>query len=145
MVQHLGIEALSYSGVCYWMRERDRCREQVEDAGRSTRSSDFVCHSKIQPAREEMPIVSVRQLAEIFHYSPSTVFYVLTFVLRLKFRYWKWIPTFYGRMEHWASAIVSIDPTKPMIVFGLRESQSEIRTDLGWKFRIVISRQQWQD
>jgi hypothetical protein len=34
------------------------------------------------------------ELAEIFHHSPSTLFDVRTFVLRLKFRNWKWIPHF---------------------------------------------------
>jgi len=94
LVQHFGTEALSYSEVCYWMREFARGREQVEDARRSGRPPDFICHSRIQAALEEMPNASVRQLAEISHYSPSTVFYVLTFVLRLKFRHWKWIPHF---------------------------------------------------
>jgi hypothetical protein len=41
-----------------------------------------------------MPNTSVRQLAKISHYSSSTVFCVLTFVLHLKFRHWKCIPHF---------------------------------------------------
>jgi hypothetical protein len=80
--------------VCYWMCEFVRGREHLEDARQWGRPSDFICHSRIQAAREEMPNESVWQLAEISHYSPSTVFYVLTFVLRLKFRHWKSIPHF---------------------------------------------------
>jgi hypothetical protein len=80
--------------VCYWIHEFAPGREQMEDAWRSGRPPDFTCHSRIQAALDEMSNVSVRQLAEIYHYSPSTVFYVLTFVLRLKFQHWKWIPHF---------------------------------------------------
>jgi hypothetical protein len=32
--------------------------------------ADFMCDSRIQAAPEEMPNESVRQLAEILHYSP---------------------------------------------------------------------------
>jgi hypothetical protein len=47
------------------MREFAQDLEQVEDAWRSGRSLDFICRSRIQTAREEMPNASVRQLAEI--------------------------------------------------------------------------------
>jgi hypothetical protein len=93
-VQHFSTEALSYSEVCYWMREFAQGREDVEDARRSGRLPDLICHSKMQAVRHEMPNASVRQPAEIFHYSSSTLFYVLPFVLCLKFRHWKSIPHF---------------------------------------------------
>jgi hypothetical protein len=76
------------------MREFVRGREQVEEAGRSGQPPDFSCHLGIQDALKEMPNVSVRRVAEITDYSLSTVFSVLTFVLRLKFRHGKWIRTF---------------------------------------------------
>jgi hypothetical protein len=92
LVQHFSTEALNYSEVCYWMREFAPDREQVEDARRSGRTLDFICHSRIQPVAEEMLNASARQLAKISYSSPSTVFDVLRFILRVKFRHWKWIP-----------------------------------------------------
>jgi hypothetical protein len=44
-----------------------------------------------------MPNASVQQPAEISYYSRSTLFYVLTCVLHMKFRQWKWIPPFYRK------------------------------------------------
>jgi hypothetical protein len=80
--------------VCYWMREFARGREQVENAQWSGQQPDFICHSRIQASLEEMPNASFQSLSEISHYAPSIVFCVLTSVLRLKFRHWKWIPHF---------------------------------------------------
>jgi hypothetical protein len=76
------------------MHQFARGREQVEDARRSGRHSDFICQSRIQAAQDEMPNASAQRLAEISHYSSSTVFYVLAFVFRLKLQHWKWIPHF---------------------------------------------------
>jgi hypothetical protein len=73
------------------MREFPPGRESVKDA---RRPPGFICHSRIQAALEEMPNVPFQQLGEISHHSPSIVFYVLTFTLRLKFQHWKWIPHF---------------------------------------------------
>jgi hypothetical protein len=99
LVRHFGTEALSYLGVCYWMCEFARGREQVEDARRSGRLPDFICHSRIQAALKEWPNASVRQLAKIFHFSPSNVFDIPTFVLHLTFRHWKLIPHFLSEDE----------------------------------------------
>jgi hypothetical protein len=66
LVQHFGTEALSYSEVCYWMCDFARDREKLEDtrrsgqSGQSGQSADFICHSRIQAAQEEMPNASVR-------------------------------------------------------------------------------------
>jgi hypothetical protein len=76
LVQHFDNEALGYSEVCYWIHEIAPRREQAEDARRPGRAPDFIYHSRIQVAREEMPTASVRSLAEISDYSPSTVFYL---------------------------------------------------------------------
>jgi hypothetical protein len=99
-VQSFGLEPLGSSEVCDCMREFAQGREQVEDARRSGRLPDFICDSRIQAMPEEMSIASVQQLAEICRCSPSTVFYVLTFVFRMKFRHWKWIPHFLSDGEN---------------------------------------------
>jgi hypothetical protein len=67
-------------------------REYVEDARRTGRRSDFNCHRRIREALEEWPIASIRTLAEATGYTLSTVFFVLSEVLGLKFRHWGWVP-----------------------------------------------------
>jgi hypothetical protein len=60
LVQHFGTEAFSQLKVCQWMREFAQGREQTEDARRSGRPPDLICHSRIQVELEEMPHSSVR-------------------------------------------------------------------------------------
>jgi hypothetical protein len=112
-VQHFDTEALSYSEACYWMDKFARGREQLEDARRLGQPLGFISHSGIQAARRDMLNESFRQLAEISHYSPSTVFHVRMSIFRLKFRHWKWIPHFRSH----------------------EDNRSECRWPNPWKFR----------
>jgi hypothetical protein len=72
---------------------------------------DFICYAKNQTVLQEMPNASVRRLAEISHYSPSFVFYDITFVLRLKLRHWKWISYFLSDDDNkkWMSMTKSLE------------------------------------
>jgi hypothetical protein len=89
-----GTEVLSYLEVGYWRRQFSMGREYVEDSRKTGRPPDFNCHRRIRQALEERPIAVVRTLAKATRYAPSTVFFVLNEVLGLKFRHWRWVPTY---------------------------------------------------
>jgi hypothetical protein len=46
----------------------------------------------VESALEAAPNGSVREIAEISGYEPSTVFFILTQVLLLEFSHWRWVP-----------------------------------------------------
>ena len=93
LVEHYGGEALSYPSVTYWRREFRMGRQDVEDSPKTGRPPDFGIRLRIESALAAFPNGSVRSIAELTGYEPSTVFYILTQVLHLKFRHWRWTPT----------------------------------------------------
>jgi histone-lysine N-methyltransferase SETMAR len=92
LVERYGKDALSYPSVTYWRREFRGGRKDVEDGPRTGRPPDFGIRLRIERALEDFPNGSVRTIAASTGYESSTVFYVLTQVLHLKFRHWRWIP-----------------------------------------------------
>jgi hypothetical protein len=70
-------------------------RESVEDSKRIGRPPDFQTHFRIEEALEALPNdpnalnASVRDIAQTTGIAPSTIFYVLTRVLRLEFHNWR--------------------------------------------------------
>jgi hypothetical protein len=63
------------------------CRRSKKDCP----TPEFTVQLRIQSALEEMPLVSVRCIAKVTHTSATTVFYILTEVLGLRFRHWRWV------------------------------------------------------
>ena len=92
LVEHYGGEALSYPSVTYWRREFRMGRQDVEDSPKTGRPPDFGIRLRIESALAAFPNGSVRSIAELTGYEPSTVFSILTQVLHLKFRHWRWTP-----------------------------------------------------
>jgi hypothetical protein len=69
----------------------DMGRKYVEAIRKTERASDFICHFRIKKAREKLPSASVRTLAETKCETLSMVFFRLSEVIGLKFRYLRWI------------------------------------------------------
>jgi hypothetical protein len=92
LVELCGNDALSYSEVCYWSQQFFIGRESVEDAKRTHRPSDFSIQLRIQSAHEEMPHASVPCITEARYTPATTMFYILTGALCLRFRHWRWVP-----------------------------------------------------
>jgi hypothetical protein len=67
-------------------------RESVEDWKHSGRSPDFQTRFRIEGTLEASPNASVRDLVQTKDIAPPTVFYVLTQVIHLEFRNWRWVP-----------------------------------------------------
>jgi hypothetical protein len=80
-------DTLSCSEVCDWSRQFLMGREYLEGARRNGQSPDFSVQLRIQSALKEMPLVSVRCIAEATHTPVTTAFYILTEVLGLRFRH----------------------------------------------------------
>jgi hypothetical protein len=55
---------------------------------------DFIVQLRIQSELEEMALASVRCIAEATHTPAITLFYILTGVLGVRFRHWRWVPHF---------------------------------------------------
>jgi hypothetical protein len=68
-------------------------RESIEDSRWNGRLSDFQTHFKIEGALEASSNASVLDIVQTTGIVPSTVFYILTQVLHLEFRNWRWVPT----------------------------------------------------
>jgi hypothetical protein len=66
-------------------------RESVEDSRRGGRAPNFEIHFRIEGAIEASPNTSVRDIAQTTGIAPSTVLHVLTQVLHLQFRNWRWV------------------------------------------------------
>jgi hypothetical protein len=66
--------------------------EYVEDARSTDRLPDFRIQLRIQSVVEELPLASVRCIAEARRTPKSTVFYILTELLALRFHHWQWVP-----------------------------------------------------
>jgi hypothetical protein len=91
LIERYGRETLSYAAVTDWRREFHAGRQDVEDNQRPRRPTDFGIHLRVEQTFTAVPNDSVRSIAEITVCEPSTVFYLLTQVLDLTFRTWRWV------------------------------------------------------
>jgi hypothetical protein len=66
-------------------------RESVDNSRGSGRLPAFQTHFRIEGALEASPNASVRDIAQTTGIAASMVFNVLTQVLHLEFRNWRWI------------------------------------------------------
>jgi hypothetical protein len=85
LLEQYGDDILSYAEVCCWSRE-------FLTAGSMPKMQEglanFSVQLRIQSALDEMPLTSVQCIAKATRPPATTVFYVLTEVLGLRFRHW---------------------------------------------------------
>jgi hypothetical protein len=89
LVEHYGDKAFSCSDFSYSLLEFFIERESVENSKCSKRLSDFQTHFRIEGVLEVSFNASVPDIAQTTRIALSTVFYVLTQVLHLKFHNWR--------------------------------------------------------
>jgi hypothetical protein len=87
-VEHYRDMALSYPDVSHWVRKFRREQESVEDLKRSGRPPDSQTHFRIEGFLKASPKPSVRGIVHTSSITSSTLFCVLTEILRLEFRNW---------------------------------------------------------
>jgi hypothetical protein len=79
--------------VTYWQSEFCGGREDVDDSPRTGGSPNFGICFRIERGLKAFPNESVRTIATSTGSEPSTVFNILTQVVHLKSRHWRWITT----------------------------------------------------
>jgi hypothetical protein len=87
-------EADSYSEVKNWRRQFTMARKCIEDPRQTRQLQDFSCHFRIEKDLEDLLPASVRTIAEATGYIPSSIFFVLSEVMRLQCRHWRFLPTY---------------------------------------------------
>jgi hypothetical protein len=65
-------------------------RDSVEDSRRSGTPPYFQTHFRFEGALEASPNGSVRAIVQTIGIALSTVFYIVTQVLHMEFRNWRW-------------------------------------------------------
>jgi hypothetical protein len=90
MLELYGDDALSYSEVCHGSRQFLMGREYVEDASRTSQPpiSVFGFKLRVHSRRCHFPLFDALPRPQT---PTTTVFYILTEVLGLRFRYWRWV------------------------------------------------------
>jgi hypothetical protein len=79
----------SYPDVSYWVQQFRMRREGVENSRRSGRPPDLQTRFRIDSALEASPNAPIQDIIQTADIVSSTVFSVLTQVLRLEFRDWR--------------------------------------------------------
>jgi hypothetical protein len=65
---------------------------KLKTQGKTGRLLHFSVRLRIQSALEEMPLALVRCITEATYTPATTVFPILTEVVGLRFRHWRWVP-----------------------------------------------------
>jgi hypothetical protein len=119
-VGRYGQDILSCRTMIYWRRELREGRKDAEDIHRDARLPNFGVRLHVERVLEECPNGSICRLADITGYEPSTVFSIMTQVVYLTFRHWRWV-------SHSLS-----EPQKVALFEGARMLEAEQNWDLFW-------------